>query len=65
MERISLQEVDISRDNNRRWRNLYKYDIPVLFLEGKYVCKHRLDYKLLSRYLEEIEQEWRRDNYCT
>ncbi len=56
--RFSLHEVDISLPENKRWRNLYKFEIPVLFLEGKFICKHRLNENYLIRNLNEIEIEW-------
>lgn len=52
--RYQLEEVDITAKNNERYFELYKYDIPVLFLEGQYLCKHRLDADLLTRRLDEL-----------
>lgn len=52
--RYQLQEVDITAQDNERYFELYKYDIPVLFLEDQYLCKHRLDTDLLTRRLDEL-----------
>lgn len=52
--RYQLQEIDITAQDNERYFELYKYDIPVLFLEGQYLCKHRLDTDLLTRRLDEL-----------
>lgn len=57
--RLQLQSVDITLPENNHMRKLYKYEIPVLFLEGRYVCKHHLDHRLLEKMLTEIEQEWK------
>ena len=54
--RYQLDHVDIEAPGNEAFRELYKYDIPVLFLEGQYLCKHRLDAELLDRRLKELEQ---------
>ncbi|XP_076549095.1 acetyl-CoA acetyltransferase 1 isoform X1 [Osmia lignaria lignaria] len=52
--RYQLQEIDITSPGNERFLNLYKYEIPVLFLEGQYLCKHRLDAELLERRLHDL-----------
>lgn len=52
--RYQLQEVDITAAGNERLFKLYKYEIPVLFLEGQFLCKHRLDSELLERRLKVI-----------
>lgn len=39
---ISLEQVDITDKENREWFDKYKYDIPVLHLEGEYWIKHRM-----------------------
>ncbi|KMQ96444.1 acetyl- mitochondrial [Lasius niger] len=53
-DRYQLEEVDITAQDNERYFKLYKNDIPVLFLEGQYLCKHRLDTDLLTRRLDEL-----------
>ena len=34
--------VDITAPGNERWFERYKYDIPVLHLNGRFLAKHRL-----------------------
>jgi hypothetical protein len=34
---------------------LYRYDIPVLFLNGQFLCMHRLNVGLLGQRLKELE----------
>lgn len=36
---------------------MYRNDIPVLFLNGKFLCMHRLDKNALDRRLKAIEEE--------
>ncbi|KYN26818.1 Acetyl-CoA acetyltransferase, mitochondrial [Trachymyrmex cornetzi] len=60
--RYQLEEVDIAAQGNERYFHLYKNDIPVLFLEGQYLCKHRLDADLLERRLDELVS---RKDKCT
>ncbi|RZC27679.1 hypothetical protein BDFB_014849 [Asbolus verrucosus] len=40
---------------NVRWLRLYRYEIPVVFLNGEYLCKHALDELLLEQRLKAIE----------
>ncbi|KAI4491221.1 hypothetical protein M0802_010317 [Mischocyttarus mexicanus] len=53
-DRYQLEEVDITALGNELFLKLYRYEIPVLFLEGQYLCKHRLDSNLLERRLKEL-----------
>jgi acetyl-CoA C-acetyltransferase len=55
MHRVQLKEVDIEVPENVRFKELYRYEIPVLFLEGQYLCKNRLDVATLERRLHELE----------
>ncbi|KYM88603.1 Acetyl-CoA acetyltransferase, mitochondrial [Atta colombica] len=59
--RYQLEEIDIAAQGNEQYFQLYKYDIPVLFLEGQYLCKHLLDADLLERRLNELIS--RKDKY--
>ncbi|XP_054005933.1 acetyl-CoA acetyltransferase, mitochondrial isoform X2 [Hylaeus anthracinus] len=58
-----LQEVDITAPGNERFLKLYRYDIPVLFLEGQFLCKHRLDTEYLERRLADLISSTRSDKY--
>nr|XP_031846898.1 acetyl-CoA acetyltransferase B, mitochondrial isoform X1 [Nomia melanderi] len=55
--RYHLQEVDITMPGNERFLKLYKYEIPVLFLEGQFLCKHRLNSELLERRLKDLTSQ--------
>jgi len=37
-----LDQVDITDPGNEKWWDKYKYDIPVLHVQGRYWAKHRL-----------------------
>jgi hypothetical protein len=39
----SLRQVDITDPEHQEWWDRYKYDIPVLHLNGVYWTKHRLN----------------------
>lgn len=56
-DRLVIQKVDITEKQNLRWLRLYRLDIPVLFLNGQYLCKHKLDKHLLERRLQIIQDE--------
>uniref|UniRef100_A0A1L8DZ47 Putative 3-oxoacyl coa thiolase n=2 Tax=Nyssomyia neivai TaxID=330878 RepID=A0A1L8DZ47_9DIPT len=56
-ERIQLELVDIAQKENVKFLRLYRYDIPVIFLNGHFVSEHRLNMQIFQRKLEEIEQE--------
>ena len=45
-----LREVDI--DTDEKLRALYDLDVPVIFLGGRKVAKHRLDLAQFRRQLE-------------
>jgi len=38
----TLEKVDITDPENSAWWDKYKYDIPVLHVDGKYWAKHRI-----------------------
>lgn len=52
--RYQLELVDITAPGNEHLKTLYQYEIPVLFLEGQYLCKHKLDIELLEKRLSEL-----------
>lgn len=53
--RYKLEKVDITRKENLRYLRLYRLEIPVCFLNGQYLCKHRLNSDLLDKRLKSIE----------
>lgn len=52
--RYQLETIDITAPGNEHLKKLYRYEIPVLFLEGQYLCKHRLDVDLLEKRLSSL-----------
>lgn len=38
----SLEQIDITDEGHQRWFSKYKYDIPVLHLDGKFWVKHKI-----------------------
>lgn len=54
-DRIVIEKVYITEKENLRWLRLYKHDIPVLFLNGQFLCMHRLNKDLLEKRLRDIE----------
>lgn len=53
--RFQLKKVDITHRGNLKYLRLYRYDIPVLYLNGQFLCMHRLNSELLNAKLTEIE----------
>lgn len=53
--RVRLEKVDITRMENLKYLKLYRYDIPVLHLNGEFLCMHRLDAAQLEEKLNEFE----------
>lgn len=53
----ALREVNIAAPENSKWLDLYKNDIPVLFLNGIFVCKHRLDHEKIDEMLKKYESK--------
>jgi hypothetical protein len=55
MHRLRLKQVDIESPENIHFKQRYCHEIPVLFLEGQYLCKHRLNVATLERRLRALE----------
>lgn len=53
--RYQLEKIDITKKENLNFLRLYRLDIPVLFLNGQYLCMHKLNEHLLERRLKEFE----------
>lgn len=54
--RYELEKIDITKKENLRFLRLYRLDIPVLFLNGQFLCMHKLNSNLLERKLSEIKE---------
>jgi len=55
--RIEVIEVDITLAENKSWHEKYCFDIPVIYLNGMYLMRHRVDTKLLKRKLDELDKK--------
>ena len=51
----TLEAVDITDDKNAEWFSKYKYDIPVLHIDGAYWAKHRITLDDTLQALAEAE----------
>jgi len=45
--------VDITDADKKRWFDRYKYDIPVLRIDGVYWAKHRISVEEAKKGIEE------------
>ena len=43
LHKVVLREVDIEEDGREEEYNKFKYEIPVFFLNNKFLCKNRID----------------------
>uniref|UniRef100_A0A0A1XP43 Acetyl-CoA acetyltransferase B, mitochondrial n=1 Tax=Zeugodacus cucurbitae TaxID=28588 RepID=A0A0A1XP43_ZEUCU len=53
----TIEKVDITQKENVRFLRLYRYDIPVLFFNGQFLCMHKLNVNLLGRKMEELRMK--------
>ncbi|KAI8038225.1 uncharacterized protein LOC128253110 [Drosophila gunungcola] len=51
-----LEKVHIDRKENVRFLRLFRHDIPVLFLNGQFLCMHRLNEEALMERLEALNR---------
>lgn len=49
-----LEKVHIDRKENVRFLRLFRHDIPVLFLNGQFLCMHRLNEDALRERLQTL-----------
>lgn len=54
---FEFEQVFIDRKENKHWFDLYKYDIPVFHINGKFLMKHKVDHELLNFALKSEETE--------
>ncbi|EDW02877.1 uncharacterized protein LOC6562502 isoform X2 [Drosophila grimshawi] len=52
---FELKKVFIDRKENVRYLRLFRYDIPVLFLNGQFLCMHTLNEKALRDRLSALK----------
>lgn len=55
LDMCKLELIYIDRSENVRWLRLYRNEIPVLFLNGEYLCKHKLNDNLLRTRLRNLK----------
>ena len=53
---FEYEEVDISLDENAFWRSRYKYEIPVVHLNGKMLMKHWFDEDKMKSALDGLDK---------
>jgi hypothetical protein len=56
MLQFRLVQVDITRPENKPWFAKYRYDIPVLHLNGAFLAKHRITLDFLNESLTSAER---------
>ena len=54
-QRLILKEVDILEEGNEELFDLYRYEIPVFFLEKKFISKNKIDLCKLEQELQKLE----------
>ena len=53
----TLEAVDITDPEHAAWWDKYKYDIPVLHIDGKYWAKHRITLEASMEALAAAEEQ--------
>ncbi|XP_011291789.1 acetyl-CoA acetyltransferase, mitochondrial [Musca domestica] len=51
-----LEKVYIDKKENVRFLRLYRHDIPVLYLNGQFLCMHRLNARVLRQKLDMLKK---------
>lgn len=49
---FDYQEVNIDDEEQKEWFDLYKYDIPVVHIDGVEVARHRMEEAVFRQILE-------------
>lgn len=52
---VNYVEVDINQNEHKYWKSRYKYEIPVVHLNGRMIMKHRFDVGALKQALDDSE----------
>ena len=52
MSRVRLETVDITLPEHENWFNRFRYEIPVFYLDGKFLCKNRMDLELFDSEMD-------------
>lgn len=51
LAKLEFEDVDITDDGNEALYDRWRYEIPVFYLNGKYLCKNRIDIDKLSQMM--------------
>jgi hypothetical protein len=51
LAQVHLETVDITLPEHENWFNRFRYEIPVFYLDGKFLCKNRIDLDLFDQKL--------------
>lgn len=52
---IQVDEIDITKDE--KLYEKFKYEIPVIFINGKKIFKYKVDTERLNRILKELSED--------
>ena len=52
LPKIQIKEIDITEDGNEDLYDRWKWEIPVFYLEDKFLCKNRIDLELLKERIK-------------
>jgi len=54
LDQVKLKEVDIEEEGRDEEYNKYRYEIPVFFLNNKFLCKNRIELEKFHSALDDI-----------
>ncbi|CAG8485399.1 2868_t:CDS:2 [Paraglomus brasilianum] len=54
---FELEQKDIRAPGNEKWFEEYKYDIPVLHLNGSFLLEHRINEETLEKTLTKFNSD--------
>ena len=54
---FELEKIYITKKENIKYLRLYRYDIPVVFFAGRYLCMHKLNLDLFKKHLEQYNTD--------
>jgi len=52
LHQVKLEEIDIEEDGKEDYFNKFRYEIPVFFLNNKFLCKNKIDLEKLQSALQ-------------
>ena len=54
--KLSLKEIDIHHAGNEHLHSLYRYDIPLVFLDDVEISRHSLSEDILHSHIKQLEE---------